>query len=57
MDDFKLKTLYSTLTLEPRGEGGACLYVEDEIEDVYSSATLTRLELVALRDWLIAYTG
>lgn len=57
MEAFTLTTQYGILSLDPRGAGGACLYAEDETDDAYISIELSRLDLVALRDWLIAYTG
>ena len=52
-----LKPPYSEVTLDPQSHGGAFLYAEDSYSGDATTVELTRLELVALRDWLIAYTG
>ena len=44
------------IAVDPNADGGALLDITFYGDDVFA-ANLTRLELVALRDWLIAYTG
>lgn len=55
MEAFELKTPYDHVTLDPQAHGGAFLSAESFGDSC--TLELTRLELVALRDWLIAYTG
>lgn len=44
------------IAVDPNADGGALLDITFYGDDVFA-IDLTRLELVALRDWLIAYTG
>ena len=58
MEAFKLlKFPYGEVALDPQHHGGAFLSAENEYATENVTVELTRLELVALRDWLIAYTG
>ena len=57
MEHFALRQLDGyAIAVDPNADGGALLDITFHGDDVFD-VNLTRLELVALRDWLIAYTG